>query len=158
MAIAEDMGLSEERIQGLRMAAIVHDIGKINVPAEILSKPGRLTPTEFALIKTHPDAGYEILKEIDFPWPIADIVGQHHERMDGSGYSKGRHDDEIMMEARILAVADVVEAIASHRPYRPSLGMDRALEEITQYRGVTYDADVVDICISLFREKEFTLK
>lgn len=157
VAIAEEMGLSEERIQGLRMAAIVHDIGKINVPAEILSKPGRLTPTEFALIKTHPDAGYEILKEIDFPWPIADIVEQHHERIDGSGYSKGRRDDEILMEARILAVADVVEAIASHRPYRPSLGMDQALEEITLNRGVTYDADVVDVCVSLFRERAFTM-
>ena len=140
------------------MAALVHDIGKIKVPAEILSKPGRLTNTEFELIRSHPEAGYEILKSIEFPWPIADIVLQHHERLDGSGYWVGKHDDEILLEARILAVADVVEAMSSHRPYRPSLGLATAVDEITRNRGVLYDPEVVDCCLGLLDEDMSVLK
>ncbi len=138
-AIAEKLGLEKSRTDGLRIASIVHDIGKINVPSEILSKPGILTNAEFALIKTHPQAGFEILSIINFPWPVAKIVLQHQERIDGSGYPNGLKGDEILIEARIISVADVVEAIASHRPYRPSLGLVSALEEIESKRGILYD-------------------
>ena len=155
--IAEGMNLSETVIRGIYMAALVHDIGKIIVPAEILTKPSQLTTTEFSLIQTHSQVGYDVLKEIDFPWPVADIVLQHHERIDGSGYPKGLTLNNIIPEARILAVADVVEAIASHRPYRPALGIDTALDEITQYRGIIYDATAVDVCLMLFNEKGYTL-
>ena len=154
-AIATEMGLLAEQIEGIRMAASIHDIGKIIVPAEILNKPGALTEIQYKMIKMHPRAGYDILKGIKFPWPIAEIVFQHHERMDGSGYPHGVKEEEIMLEARILAVADVVEAMSSHRPYRPSLGIDKALEEISQNRGVLYDPDVVDACVKLFAEKAF---
>ena len=154
-AIAQEMGLSLGQIEGIRMAGAIHDIGKIAVPAEILSKPGKITETEFGIIKTHPQVGYDILKGIEFPWPVAKIVLQHQERLDGSGYPAGLKGDEIILEARILAVADVVEAMASHRPYRPALGIDRALEEISKNRGILYDADVVDACVRLFREKGF---
>ena len=140
------------------MAASIHDIGKLSVPAEILSKPGKLTETEFSLIKEHSKKGYEILKNVESAWPLAEIVYQHHERMDGSGYPRNLKGDAILMEARILAVADVVEAMASHRPYRPTLGIDAALKEIEDNRGVLYDADVVDVCLRLFREKGFQLK
>ncbi|MFH0788145.1 MAG: PAS domain S-box protein [Pseudomonadota bacterium] len=156
-SIAREMGLPEEQVDGLRMAGIVHDLGKISVPAEILSKPTKLSNLELSLIKVHPQAGYNILKDIDFPWPLAEIVFQHHERMDGSGYPQGLLGANILLEARILAVADVVEAIASHRPYRPALGIDAALEEIQKNRGLLYDAEPVDACLTLFREKGYHL-
>ena len=157
-AIAQEVGLSKEEINGLRMTATIHDLGKIQVPAEILSKPGKLTDTEFDLIKTHPRVGYDILKGIDFPWPIAQIVLQHHERMNGSGYPNGLKGDEILLEARILAVADVVEAMASHRPYRPAVGLDKALEEIEKNKGKLYDSEVADACIRTFTEGRFTFE
>jgi hypothetical protein len=158
-AIANEMGLPEAQIEGIRMAGLIHDIGKINVPAEILSKPGILTGLEFGLIKTHPQVGSDILNgTIEFPWPIAQIVLQHHERMDGSGYPQGLSGEEILLEARILGVADVVEAMASHRPYRPALSINKALEEISQNRDVLYDPEVVDACLKLFTEKGFKLE
>jgi len=154
-AIAEQIGLSEERTEGIYMAGIIHDLGKIAIPAEILSKPGKITEIEFSMIKTHPRIGYDILENIEFPWPIAEIVLQHHERMDGSGYPQGLSGEGILLEARILAVADVVEAMASHRPYRPALGIDKALEEITQNQGILYDPTVVEACLKVFTEKGF---
>ena len=154
-AIATEMGLSEEQIEGIRMAAVIHDMGKITVPTDILNKPGRLNEHEFGIIKAHPEVAYNILKTIEFPWPIAQIIFQHHERMDGSGYPQGLSGEEIIVEARVLAVADVVEAMASFRPYRPALGIDKALEEISQDRGVLYDPEVVDACLKLFTEKGF---
>ncbi len=154
-AVATEMGLSNHRVDGIRMAGLIHDLGKICVPAEILSKPGGLTEIEHTLIKDHPQVGYEILKEIEFPWPVAKIVLQHHERMDGSGYPAGLSAEDIIIEARTLAVADVVEAMASHRPYRPTLGREMAMNEISQNRGVLYDADVVDACLKLLKEKGF---
>jgi len=154
-AIAQEMGYSEDRIEGIRLGSMVHDIGKISVPAEILNRPGRLSKDEFGIIKAHPESGYDILKGVDFPWPIAQMIIQHHERLDGSGYPKGLKGDEIAPEARILAVADVVEAITSHRPYRPSLGLEIALEEIERGRDTVYDLQVVDACLRLFREKGF---
>ena len=157
-AIATRMGLSSDRVDGIRMAGVIHDIGKISLPAEILSKPGLLTPIEFSLIKTHSQTGYEILKDIEFPWDIATMVLQHHERLDGSGYPLGVTGDRILLEARILTVSDVVEAMASHRPYRPSLGLDKALEEIESRKGRFYDPDVVRACIDLFAKNEFTFK
>jgi PAS domain S-box-containing protein/putative nucleotidyltransferase with HDIG domain len=156
VAIARELGLDEDTVDGIHFGAMIHDLGKIQVPAEILSKPSRLLPLEYALIQQHPQAGYDILKGIDFPWPVATMVAQHHERLDGSGYPTGLRGDEIILEARILAVADVVEAMASHRPYRPGLGIDQALEEIAGGRGVTYDAQAADACVRLFREKGFT--
>ena len=137
------------------MAGLVHDIGKISIPAEILSKPSTLTRLEYALLKTHAQKGAEILKSVDFPWPLAEIVHQHHERMDGSGYPLGLRGEEIFVEARILAVADTMEAMSSHRPYRPALGMEVALEEIERYKGVTYDPNVAAACLELFRKKGF---
>ncbi len=153
--IAREVGLDEIQIQMVSLAGQVHDIGKIAIPAEILSKPGRLSDVEMPLVRTHANAGYEILKNVDFPWPIARIVKQHHERMDGSGYPDGVSGDDILLEARILAVADVVEAMVSHRPYRPGLGIDMALEEIQNGRGTKYDAQVADACTKIFREKGF---
>jgi len=150
-AIALEMGLDEEKIEGIRVAGLLHDIGKIYVPAEILSKPARLTAMEMGIMKTHSEVGYDILKEVPFPWPVADIVLQHHERIDGSGYPNGLQGDEIFVEARIICVADVVEAMSSHRPYRAALGIERALEEIIRGRGKLYDAEMVDICLRLFR-------
>ena len=155
-AIAKKMEMDETKADGLRIAAIVHDIGKIYVPSEILSKPGKLTTAEFDLIKTHPMAGFEILSTINFPWPVAEIVLQHQERKDGSGYPKGLKDDEILIEAKIISVADVVEAIASHRPYRPSLGIEFALNEIASNKGVLYDEEVANACLELFENKEFS--
>jgi putative nucleotidyltransferase with HDIG domain len=152
-SMANELNLKEDIIDGIRMAGTIHDIGKISVPAEILSKPTKLTDIEFSLIKSHAQRGYDILKDIVFPWPIAAIVLQHHERLDGSGYPQGLKDGQILLEARILAVADVVEAMASYRPYRPALGIDAALEEIEKNKGILYDADVVDTCLKLFREK-----
>ncbi|MBM4465971.1 MAG: HD domain-containing protein [Chloroflexi bacterium] len=157
-AIANEMGLPEEQIEGIRMAGLIHDLGKITVPAEILSKPSELTELEFGLIKMHPKIGYDVLKEMDFPWPVAQIVLQHHERVDGSGYPQGLSGEEIILEARILGVADVVEAMASHRPYRPARGIDEALEEISQGRGRLYDTEAVDACLKLFTEKGFELE
>jgi PAS domain S-box-containing protein len=156
-AIAVEMGLDEERVRGIHLAGTVHDLGKIQIPAEILSKPGRLTEVEFSLIRQHPKTGYEILKNIEFPWPIAQMILQHHERMDGSGYPQGLKGDEILIEARILAVSDVVEAMASHRPYRPGLGVSSALDEIRKNRGKFYDEHVVDACVKLFEEKQYVL-
>jgi PAS domain S-box-containing protein len=156
-AIATEMGLPQEKIDGIRMAGSIHDIGKLSTPAEILSKPGKLTNAEFSLIKEHPWNGYEILKDVESSWPLAEIIYQHHERMDGSGYPRGLKGDEILIEARILSVADVVESMASHRPYRPALGVNAALDEIEKNRGTLYDADVVDACLRLFREKSFQL-
>ncbi len=152
-SIATEMGLSSDRVDGIRMAAIVHDLGKISVPAEILSKPTRLTKIEFEIIKTHAQSGYDILREIEFPWPIARMVLEHHERMDGSGYPNGLKNGELLLESKILIVADVVESMASHRPYRAGLGIGAALEEIEKNRGILYDEAVVDACLRLFREK-----
>ena len=150
-SIAEEMGLAPDRIQGLRLAAYVHDVGKIAIPAEILSKPTVLTAIERDLVRTHVDISRDILSKVDFPWPVADIAHQHHERMDGSGYPQGLKGDEILLESRILAVADTVEAMSSHRPYRPALGMERALDEIVKNRGRHYDPAVVDACQRVLR-------
>lgn len=144
------MGLDEATTHGIRTAAGIHDVGKIAIPAEILSKPTRLTPAEFDLVKGHVQAGYEIVRRIDFPWPVADMILEHHERLDGSGYPNSLQGDEISLGARIIAVADVVEAMASHRPYRAGLGVDSALAEITTSRGTRFDRDVVDVCVGLF--------
>jgi PAS domain S-box-containing protein len=156
--IATEMGLPQEKIDGIRIAGSIHDIGKLSIPAEILSKPTKLTEIEFSLIKEHARQGFEILKNVESSWPLAEIVYQHHERMDGSGYPRNLKGDEILIEARILTVADVVEAIASHRPYRPGLGIDVALDEIEKNRGTFYDDAVVDACLRLFREKGFKLE
>jgi putative nucleotidyltransferase with HDIG domain len=156
-AIARELKLPEDQAEGLYLAGVVHDVGKIRVPAEILCKPGKLNVIEFNLIKEHTDTGYEILKPIDFPWPIAQAVFQHHERVDGSGYPHGLKGDEILLEARILAVADVVEAMISHRPYRVGLGVEAALDEISQYKGTMYDPVVADACLRLFRERGYSL-
>ena len=154
-AIASEMSLSENQIQGIRLAAIIHDLGKIHIPSEILSKPGKLNKIEFMLIQTHPEEGYNILKDVKFPWPIADIILQHHEKLDGSGYPQGLKGDEILLEAKIICVADIVEAMSSHRPYRASLGIEPALEEIKRGRGIWYEPSVVDVCLKLFEEKKF---
>lgn len=156
-AIAQEMGLTRDQIEGIHMAGLIHDLGKISVPAEILSKPGRISKIEFDLIKTHPRVGYEILKSIEFPWPLAQMVLQHHERIDGSGYPAGIEGKDILLGARILGVADVIEAMASHRPYRPALGIDRALSEISDNNGKLYDPDVVEACLNLFLKKGFRL-
>jgi len=157
-AIARELGLPKDEIHGIELAANIHDLGKIKVPAEILSKPGKLTNLEYELIKVHAQAGYDILKEIEFPWPIADMVLQHHERLDGSGYPQGLKGEQILPEAKILAVADVVEAMASHRPYRPSLGIAAALAEIEKKRGTAFDPAVVDACLKLFGEGQFAFQ
>ena len=156
--IATEMGLPQEKIDGILMAGSIHDIGKLSVPAEILSKPTKLTDLEFSLIKEHSRIGYEMLKDVESPWPLAEIVYQHHERMNGSGYPINLKGDEILIEARIMAVADVVESMASHRPYRPALGIETALEEIEKNKGILYDDAVTDACLRLFREKGFQLK
>ena len=157
-AIAEEMGLSEGQVDGIYMGAIVHDVGKIHVPAEILTKPDKLNEIELEMIRSHSQFGYNILKEIEFPWPVAKAVLQHHERMDGSGYPSGISGEDILLEARVLAVADVVEAISTHRPYRAAKGIDKALEEISQNKGILYDASVVDACMKLFTKKRFKFK
>jgi PAS domain S-box-containing protein/putative nucleotidyltransferase with HDIG domain len=148
-ALAKELGLSDEEAEGVHIAATIHDIGKVKIPAEILSKPGKLNALEFEIIKTHSQAGYDILKDTDYPWPIAKMILQHHEKMDGSGYPNGLTKDEILIGARIISIADVVEAMASHRPYRPSLGMDRALEEVILHKGTKYDAEIVDACLNV---------
>ncbi|QJD29942.1 PAS domain S-box protein [Methylococcus geothermalis] len=157
-AIAKKLNLSEDEVHGIRLAGMVHDLGKIRIPAEILTKPGRLTPLEFDFIKTHPQVGYDILKDVAFPWPIADMVLQHHERLDGSGYPQGLAGDAILLGARIIAVADVMEAMSSHRPYRPGLGKEAALAELEARRGSWYDARVVDACKALFRDEGYPLQ
>ncbi len=156
--IAEELGLTEKQIEGIRVAGTLHDIGKIYVPAEILSRPGRLRQNEINLVKDHPQVGYDLLNTIEFPWPVANIVLQHHERINGSGYPSGLSGDDIMIEAKIMSVADVVEAMASHRPYRPALSIEEALLEIVQQRGVLYSPEVVDACINLFTRKKFTFE
>ncbi|PIV30011.1 MAG: hypothetical protein COS35_09020, partial [Zetaproteobacteria bacterium CG02_land_8_20_14_3_00_50_9] len=156
-AIAVELGLDKDQIEGIRMGSLIHDIGKIHLPAEILSKPSRLSEMELMLVNTHSQVGYEILKDIQFPWPVAQIAYQHHERMDGSGYPQGLKGEDICLEARIVAVADVVEAMASHRPYRAGLGIDKALEEIRQHRQTLYAPAVVDACISLFENKAYEM-
>jgi PAS domain S-box-containing protein len=156
--IGQEMGLSKDQIEAIRMAGSVHDLGKISVPVEILSKPRRLSDIEFSLIKIHPQTSYDILKDIEFPWPIAQIVLQHHERINGSGYPAGLKGQEILLEAKVLMVADVVEAISSHRPYRPSKGINAALEEISQNKGILYDPAVVDACLRQFNEKGYAVE
>jgi len=151
-AIGKEMGWPEGRLQGLRMAAMVHDIGKISIPSELLNKPSRLTYEEFELVKGHPESSYAILKDIPFTWPIAEIVRQHHEKLDGSGYPQGLKGDEILAEAKVLTVADIVEAMAAARPYRKGLGLEVALAEVESQAGTLLDAEVVGICTRLFRE------
>lgn len=154
-AIAGKIGFSKEQINGVRIATFIHDIGKIYVPVEILTMPRQLTDIEYSLIKTHPQVGYDVLKEVEFPWPVAQVVFQHHERINGSGYPQGLSGKDIFLEARIAGVADVVEAMASHRPYRPAPGIDKALEKITQEKGILYDFQVVDACLKVFIEEDF---
>jgi putative nucleotidyltransferase with HDIG domain len=154
-AIASEMGLPRDDIEATRMAGAIHDIGKIRVPSEILNRPGKITDIEMQLIQMHPEVGFEILKLIDFPWPVAEIERQHHERLDGSGYPRGLMEEDILTPAKVIAVADVVEAMTSHRPYRPGLGIDVALGEIEEGRGILYDSAAVDACLRLFREKGF---
>jgi len=153
--IAKLMALPDNQIKGIQMAAQVHDIGKLAIPSDILSKPGKLNQMEFGLIKTHSSIGYDILKEIEFPWPLADIVLQHHERINGSGYPAGLQRDQISLESRIISVADVIEAMSSNRPYRPAIGIELAIEEISEKRGLLYDSNVVEACLSLFNEKSY---
>ncbi len=155
--IAEEMGLDSKRVEGLKLAAKVHDLGKIEIPAEILNKPGELSNNEFELIKQHPRAGFDILGKVEFPWPIATIVQQHHEKIDGSGYPDGLTGDEILLESKILAVADVIEAMASHRPYRPALGIEVALSEILHHKGKYFEPEVVETCLNLFNNKGYKL-
>jgi PAS domain S-box-containing protein/putative nucleotidyltransferase with HDIG domain len=155
-AIAIEMALAEDHIEGVYMAGVIHDIGKISIPAEILSKPSKLNELEFSLVKDHAKIGFEILREIEFPWPIAQIVFQHHERINGSGYPQGLAGEDILLEARILGVADVVEAMASHRPYRPAHGLEKALEEILINKGILYDPEVADACLRIFAQRKFS--
>ncbi|MBW1779638.1 MAG: GAF domain-containing protein [Deltaproteobacteria bacterium] len=157
-AIAEEMGLPKHQIEGIRMSGLIHDIGKMAIPAAILSKPGKLDPEEFALIMKHPWVGYDVLKQVEFPWPIAQIVYQHHEKMNGSGYPQGLSGEGILIEARILCASDVIEAMASHRPYRAALGIQEALKEIEAKKGELYDPQVVEICLTLFRKKAFSIE
>ena len=156
--LAKEMGFPRDKIQAIRMAGVLHDIGKLAIPSEILSKPYGLTETEFDLIKNHSKLGYDILKPIKFPWLIAKIVLQHHERMDGSGYPQGLSGEDILPEARILGLADVVEAMASHRPYRPALGINKALEEISINKGILYDVEAVNACLKVIKDKGFRFK
>ena len=156
--IAIELGFSKDQVTGIYVAGMLHDIGKICIPSEILSKPGGLREREFGLVKDHSKAGFEILKKIKFPWPIADIVLQHHEKLDGSGYPQGLKEDEILLESKIIAVADVIEAVSSFRPYRPSLGINKALKVISQDKGILFDEKIVDITLKLFLEKDFRFK
>lgn len=155
IAIAEELGLSNDKIEAISTAAIIHDIGKINIPPSILARPGKISDLEYTMIKTHPQLGYEMIKGIEFPWPIADIILQHHERLNSSGYPNGLKDKDILLEAKIIAVSDVVEAMSSYRPYRPALGIGEALKEIKKNKGKFYDPGVVDVCIRLFKKKGF---
>ena len=157
VAIGAELGFDAQRQEGLRVAGFLHDVGKITIPSEILSKPGKLTSIEFELVKRHTQAGYNVLQGVEFPWPVAEVALQHHERINGSGYPQGLKGEAILLEARVLAVADVVEAMSSHRPYRPGLGIDKALAEIERGQGTLYDVDVADACLRLFREKRYEL-
>jgi len=157
IAIGKDMGWTGERLQALRMAAMVHDIGKISIPAELLTKPGNLNAAERAMINQHPETGYAILKDIPFMWPVAEMVHQHHEKLDGSGYPRGLKADEILPEAKVLAVADIVEAMAAYRPYRPGIELHLVLQQIEKDAGTLLDPEVVRTCVALFREKHFTV-
>jgi HD-GYP domain-containing protein (c-di-GMP phosphodiesterase class II) len=154
-AIAQGMKLPQDKIEGTRIASLVHNIGKVNLPTEIISKPDKLIEVEFNLIKNYPKVGYDILKKVDFPWPIAEIVLQHQEKIDGSGYPRGFKGNEICIEAKILGVANVVEAMSSYKSYRPALSIDEALTEIAKNKNILFDPEVVDTCITLFKEKEF---
>lgn len=158
VAIAREMGLADSQVEGIYMGAIIHDIGKIHLPAEILNKPARLLDTEFALVKSHPEVGYNILKDVKLPWPVAQIIHQHHEHLDGSGYPQELQGDDILLESRIVCVADVVEAMACHRPYRPAKGIKKALEEIEKHKGAFYDPEIVDACVRLFHDKKFNFE
>ncbi|HDP37153.1 MAG TPA: HD-GYP domain-containing protein [Candidatus Atribacteria bacterium] len=155
VAIARELEISEKKVKLIKIATLIHDIGKATVPMEILNKPAKLARIEYNLIKAHPQIGYDILKDINFPWAVEEVVLQHHERIDGSGYPRGLKEDEILIGAKIIAMADVVETMFSHRPYRPALGIKKALEEISQNRGILYDPKVADTCLKLFREKKF---
>lgn len=155
--IAEKMGLDEKVIEGIKLGSMLHDIGKVMVPMEILNRPGRLTKPEFEIIKTHPNVGYDIVEKVEFIWPIGEMILQHHERLDGSGYPNGLVGDEIILEARIIAVADVLEAITSHRPYRPARGLDKAIEVLSEGRGKVFDAQVIDACMSLIKSNQLEL-
>ncbi len=151
--IAKEMGVQKEQLDCINVAGQIHDVGKISVPAEILSKPGQLTEAEFAIIKAHPKVGYDIIADIEFPWPIANVILQHHEKMDGTGYPQGLKGENILLEARILCVADVLEAMSSHRPYRPGLGLEKALNEISKNKGRLYDSNVVDVLLQIYTAK-----
>jgi HD-GYP domain-containing protein (c-di-GMP phosphodiesterase class II) len=153
--IAREMKLPQDKIEGTRIASLVHDIGKVNLPTEIISKPSKLVEVEFNLIKNYPNVGYDILRKVDFPWPIAEIVLQHQEKIDGSGYPRGLKSDEICIEAKILGVANVVEAMSSYKSYRPALSIDEALAEVSNNKNILFDPEVVDTCIKLFKEKDF---
>ncbi|MDP2945346.1 MAG: HD domain-containing phosphohydrolase [Atribacterota bacterium] len=155
MAIAQEMKLPQDKIEGIKIASLVHDIGKVNLPTEIVRKPGKLIEVEFNLIKNHPKISYDLLKKIDFPWPIAEIVFQHQEKIDGSGYPRGLKGDDILIEAKILGVANVVEAMSSYKSYRPALSINESLVEISKYKNILFDSEVVDACIKLFKEKRF---
>jgi len=157
VAIAQELGLDDQFVEGLKLGSNIHDIGKVYIPAEILNRPGKLTPEEFGIIKTHAQVGFDIVKDVSFPWPVAQMILQHHERIDGSGYPNGLKGDEIILEAKIMAVADVIEAMSSHRPYRAGLGIDMALQEIERGCGTSYDEAIVEVTLRLFREKGFTL-
>ena len=154
-AIAQEMKLPQDKIEGLTFASLVHDIGKVDLPIEIVVKPDKLIEIEFNVVKNHPKIGYEILKKVDFPWPVAEIVFQHHEKIDGSGYPRELKRDEILIEAKILCVADVVEAMSSYRSYRPAINIDRTLNEISENKDILFEPEVVDTCLKLFREKGF---
>lgn len=157
-AIAQKMGLPNDQVETIRYAGLLHDIGKIRIPAAIMNRPGKLLPVEREIIHIHPQVGYDLLKNIPFPWPIAEIVYQHHEKLNGSGYPRGLYGDEILLEAQVIAVADLTEAESSHRPYRPTMGIESALTEIEKHRGTLYDERVVDACLALFRQDGFTLE
>ena len=150
--------MTEEQIEGIRIAGLLHDIGKLSIPAEILSKPGDLSESEFAIIRLHSKIGYDILKTVNFPWPVAQIALEHHERINGSGYPRGLSGNKVLLQSRIMAVADVVEAMLSHRPYRPARTIKETLEEVKKNRSILYDAEVVDVCLSLFEKKKFRFK
>ncbi|MDY6969465.1 MAG: HD domain-containing protein, partial [Spirochaetota bacterium] len=156
-SIAEELDIDDEKIKGIYVAGMLHDIGKISIPTEILSKPGKISDVEFLLIKTHPTVSYEILKEIEFPWPVATATFQHHEKLDGSGYPKGISNNDILLESRIITVADIVESVTSHRPYRASLGIDKALDIIESEKGICLDTNVVNVCAKLFRDKGYSI-
>ena len=155
IAIAAEMKLSEKRIDGIKFSSMIHDLGKVSLPTDIVSRPGKLFEVEFNLIKNHPNVGYEILKKIEFPWPVAEIVLQHHEKIDGSGYPQGLKGNQILLEAKIICIADVIESMSSSRSYRPAVSIDICLEEIVKNKNKLFDSKAVDACVKLFKEKNF---